>query len=193
MNLPAYIRLSKVGYSQSGAISGLLTEKSNTEDLLRDHSTVLIRAAKSVDEGVIEVEALERWHRLKVHGMPLMRYLGEGKMELLCRKIKSSPGIRLKTIPRWLINEECLKERLESGNERGSAIVITVRTEIEASKLCAKGLRFRGAPKVVEKYWEAGLNSFFFFFFLPVYRLYTTRGVMTDLKCLYITRFNLAL
>ena len=33
----------------------------------------------------------------------------------------------------------------------------------------------------------------FFFLFLPVYRLYTTRGVMTDLKCLYITRFNLAL
>jgi len=41
-NLPAYIRFSKVGYSQSGAISGLLTEKSNAEDLLRDYSTTLI-------------------------------------------------------------------------------------------------------------------------------------------------------
>lgn len=89
-NLPAYVRFSKVGYSRSGAISGLLTEKSNAEDLLRDYSTLLIRTAKSVNGGVIGVETLERWHRLEVHGMPLMRYLGEGKMELLCREIESS-------------------------------------------------------------------------------------------------------
>lgn len=157
--VPAYTRFSKVGYSQSGAISGLLTEKSNAEDLIRDHSNALIRAAKSVDEGVIGVEALERWQRLKVHGMPLLRYFGEGKMELLCREIESSTGIKLKTTPRWLINEARLEERLESGDGRGSAIVITVGNEAEASKLCAKGLRFGGAPKVVEKYWEAGPSS----------------------------------
>lgn len=91
--------------------------------------------------------------------MPLMRYLGEGKMELLCREIESSTGIRLETIPRWLINEERLEKRLESGNGRGSAILITVGTEIEASKLFAKRLRFGGAPKMVEKYWEARPSS----------------------------------
>ena len=85
VNLPAYVRFSKVGYSQSGAISGLLTEKSNAEDLIRDYLTILIRAAKSVDERVIEVEALERWYRLK----PLTCYLGEGKMELHYREIES--------------------------------------------------------------------------------------------------------
>ena len=159
VNLPAYIRFSKLGYSQSGAISGLLTEKSNAEELLRDHSTMLIRAAKSIDGGVIGIETLERWHRLKVHGMPLMRYLGEGKMELLCREIESSTGIKLKTLPRWLISEARLEERLETGNGKGSAIVITVGNEAEASKLCSKGLRFGGAPKVVEKYWEAGPGS----------------------------------
>ena len=158
-NVPAYVRFIKVGYSQSGAISGLLTEKSNAEELLGEYSTTLIRAAKSVDEGVVGVEKLERWHRLKVHGMPLMRYLGEGKMELLCREIESSTGIKLKTMPRWLISEARLEERLEAGNGKGSAIVITVGSEVEASRLCAKGLRFGGAPKVVEKYWEAGPSS----------------------------------
>ncbi len=144
VNLPAYVRFSKVGYSQSGAISGLLTEKSNAEDLIRNYLTVLIRAAKSVDERVIEVEALERWYRLK----PLTRYLGEGKMELHYREIESSTGIRLKTTPRWLINEERLEERLKSENGRGSAIVITFGNEAGALKLCAKGIRFGGAPKV---------------------------------------------
>lgn len=144
VNLPAYVRFSKVGYSQSGAISGLLTEKSNAEDLIRDYLTILIRAAKSVDERVIEVEALKRWYRLK----PLTCYLGEGKMELHYREIESSTGIRLKTKPRWLINEERLEERLKSENGRGSAIVITVGNEAGALKLCAKGIRFGGALKV---------------------------------------------
>lgn len=30
---------------------------------------------------------------------------------------------------------------------------------VEASTLYAKGLRFRRVPKVVEKYWEVGLDS----------------------------------
>ena len=75
-----YTRFSRVGYSQSGAISALLTKKSSAEQLVGNHSNILIRAAKAVDAGVIGVEALERWQRLKVHGMSLGRYLGEGKM-----------------------------------------------------------------------------------------------------------------
>lgn len=157
--VPAYMRFSRVGYSQSGAISALLTERSNAEDLIRHHSNTLIRAAKSIDEGVIGVEALERWHRLKVHGMPLMRYLGEGRMEVLSWKIESSTGIKLKATPRWLISEARLEDRLDTGTGRGSAIVITVGSEEDVSKLCAKKLRFGGAPKVVKKYWEAGPSS----------------------------------
>lgn len=91
--------------------------------------------------------------------MPLGRYFGEGKMELLSRKIESSTGKKIKTNPRWLINEARFEDRLESGNGRGSAIVITVGNSTEASQLCSKGLRFGGALKVAEKYWEAGPSS----------------------------------
>ena len=80
-------------------------------------------------------------------------------MEVLYREIKSSTGIQLKTVPRWLVSESRLDERLESGTRRGSAIVITVGTSEEAAKLCSKGLRFGGALKVVEKYWEARPGS----------------------------------
>ena len=80
-------------------------------------------------------------------------------MEVLCREIESSTGIQLKTVPCWLISESQLEKRLESGTGRGSAIVITVGTSEEASKLCSRGLRFGGALKVVEKYWEAGPSS----------------------------------
>lgn len=93
-----------MGYSQSGAPSGLLIDKSNADDLIRGHSNVLIRESKLVDEGVTGVEALEWWQRLKVHGMPSTALFGEGKMELLCREIESSTGIRLKTLIHHLID-----------------------------------------------------------------------------------------
>lgn len=154
--IPGYTRFSWVGYSQSRAISALLTEKSSVEQLISNYSNIIIRAAKAIDGGMIRVEALERWERLKVHGMSLARYLGERKMEILCQEIESSMGIQLKTVPCWLISVGRLEERLKSGTRRRSAIVSTMGTSEEAAKLCSKRLRFGGAVKVVEKYWEAG-------------------------------------
>ncbi len=149
---PATVRFSRIGYSQSGAISTLLTEKADAKELLETRRNILIRVAKTVDAAVIGAEALEHWQRLKVHGMPLGRYLGEGKMELLRREVESSTGVQLKTTPRWLIHESRLRERQELGDYRGSSIVITVANNSDATYLCAKGLRFGGTLKVVERY-----------------------------------------
>ena len=154
-----YIRFTRVRYAPSGAISALLTEKADAGQLIPRRSNVLIRAVKAVDSAVVGIEVLEHWQRLKVHGMPLERYLGKGKMELLRREVESATGIQLKSIPRWLISESRLREQQESSNKRGSAIVITVSSESEAKKLCASGLRFGGIVKVVEKYWESGPSS----------------------------------
>ena len=88
--------------------------------------------------------------------MSLARYLREGKIEVFSRKIESSTGIQLKTVPRWLISESWLEKQLESGTGKKSAIVITVGTSKKTSKLCSRGFRFGGALKLVEKYWEAG-------------------------------------
>ncbi len=91
--------------------------------------------------------------------MPLERYLGKGKIELFKREVELSTRIQLKTIPRWLIHESRLKEGQESGYYCSSFIIITVVSSSEATHLCAKGLRFGGTFKVVERYWEAGPRS----------------------------------
>lgn len=80
-------------YLQSGAISEIFTENSNGEELISNYSNILIRAAKSIDKIVIKVDALERWQRLKIHGMLLAQYLGDEIMEILCREIESSKQI----------------------------------------------------------------------------------------------------
>ena len=91
--------------------------------------------------------------------MPLERYLGKGKMELLKQEVELSTGIQLKTIPRWLISEDQLRQAQITRNKQCSAIVITIKGETEAKKLCALGLRYGRFTKVVEKYWEAGPSS----------------------------------
>ena len=92
-------------------MSALLNEKADTGSIIPRMSNVLIRAAKTIDQAIVGVEVLEHWQRLKVHGIPLERYLGEGNMDLLKREVKSSTGIELKTLPRWLINEDRLREQ----------------------------------------------------------------------------------
>lgn len=145
-------RFIRVKYAPSGAILALLTEQANTGVLLPRLSNLLIRTAKTVDPAVVGVEILKHWQRLKIYAMSLERYLGEGKMELLKREVELSTGIQLKTLPRWLISEDRLRETQTTGSKRGSAIVITVKREAEAKKLCASGLRFGGLVRVVENF-----------------------------------------
>lgn len=102
--ISTYTQFNWVRYLQFGAISNLYTEKSSIEQLVSNHSNMLISVTKTVDLGVIGVEAIERWQKIKVHEMSLTRYLGKRKIEVLCCKIKSSTGIQLKMIPHWLIS-----------------------------------------------------------------------------------------
>ena len=92
------IRFLRVKYSLSGAVFALLTEKANAGLSIPQLSNVLIRAAKTVNIAIIEIDILEHWQRLKVHGMSLDRYLGYSKIELLRQEVESSTGIQLKTI-----------------------------------------------------------------------------------------------
>lgn len=58
--------------------------------------------------------------------MPLARYLEPGKLELVKRKVESSTGIWLKTVPQWLISKKWFKEQQKVSNNQGSVLVITV-------------------------------------------------------------------
>lgn len=51
----AYIKFNKVDYFQSSVISGLFAKKSNAKKLLKNHLTLLIRIAKSINKKVIKI------------------------------------------------------------------------------------------------------------------------------------------
>lgn len=82
--IPTYTQFNKVKYLQSQAISALLTEKFNVEELISNHSNIRIRVAKSIEERVIRTEILERWQQLNVNRILLVPYLGEKIIEIPC-------------------------------------------------------------------------------------------------------------
>ena len=57
--IPADTKFSRVRYLQSEVISTLFIEKSSAEQLVSNHSNILIRAAKIIDIDVIAVKPLE--------------------------------------------------------------------------------------------------------------------------------------
>lgn len=128
-----YIRFSKMGYLSAGAAFALLTEKSIAEQLVANHLNILIKVTIIVNVGIIVVEALECWQRLKIYRISYMRYLEKRKMEVLCRKIELFMRIQLKTIPYLLISESWPEKYLESNVGKRSAINITMGIKEEAA------------------------------------------------------------
>jgi hypothetical protein len=61
----------------------------------------LIAAICQADLAVVSVELSEQWHQVKVHGVPLRRYLTLG-LGLAREEIKLSTNYRLKGDPMWL-------------------------------------------------------------------------------------------
>lgn len=111
------IQFSQARYVFSGAISALFTKKTDIKQLIFQQSNLLIKAIKSIDQVVMGVNVLKYCQRLKVHEMSPNRFLKKEKMELLKRKIELATKIQLKTLPYWLISENCLKKQQKSSNK----------------------------------------------------------------------------
>ena len=75
--VPRQVKAIKVSYSEKGVISVLLSERLNAEELVARHRDRLIKVIKTVDVAVTGVEIVTKWHKVKLAGMPLDRYLQE--------------------------------------------------------------------------------------------------------------------
>lgn len=58
---------------------------------------VLIESAKRIDPDEINVEAIEKWYRLKLPKKFLDLSFGDKKLEFLRKKVKSYPGFIFKS------------------------------------------------------------------------------------------------
>jgi len=155
--LPEHIRLIKLGYTPTGAISGLLSEKAIVPVIIPAYSDSIIKIAIQFDPAITGIGQAEQWYRLKVHKVLLSRYLGSPEgLRLAKEEIEATQGLSMPLSPQWLANKEEMKRRYDSGESKFSTITITVRNKLEADTLMAKGLHFGGYNHTVTRYWETG-------------------------------------
>ncbi|ODM16205.1 hypothetical protein SI65_08204 [Aspergillus cristatus] len=160
---PAFIRVVDAGYTNTGAITILLEKGTLGSMLLPDYKDLLVTAARQADPAVISVELPEQWYRVKVHGVPIRRYLTCGLAlaheeivpPLAREEIELGTEYQLKRNPTWLRSSK----ELQNSNQKGSTIVITVGSLEEARRLLINGIRFGGSRYKTEQYWETGVDT----------------------------------
>ena len=79
--VPTHIRIFQLRRNERGTPAGLSTPNAPAEQLLSYRDTIL-RAARTVDPAIVDIVKNETWRRLKIHGVPLERYLGKGTFGL---------------------------------------------------------------------------------------------------------------
>jgi hypothetical protein len=153
---PHWICIREVKRNDNGTITGMTTEMC-TVDNLRKYEAVVIKAARIVDRGIIGFKENKAWQRLKIHGVPLNRYVGRGTngLEKLREEIQAeNAGVTIPMAARWLGRVPQLKERWASRIITASSVVFAVRGEDTTHKLFREGGRICGNRYTVERYHE---------------------------------------
>jgi hypothetical protein len=159
--VPDHIRLAKLRRNDNGVLTGLVGDRTNATQFLLYRETIL-RAARKADPGVIAVESNETWARLKIHGVPLHRYMRDDPAEglrLLREEIEAeNPGV---TIPlaSWLAAPRLIKARRDRGEISKSSVVFAVKERSAADRLRTKGIRAAGIYYAVERYVSEGPDA----------------------------------
>lgn len=143
-------RLTGLRYTRRGHLSGLTAEYASANDVL-EHAAEVTAAAYKLDPAVVKIEKTEKWRKLRVHGVSLDRYLGDGGLDLAKEEIELMTGESLPYTPRW-IRGDGLEERFHSGTVNHSTLVVTVKSKTTADSIIAKGLSFGGRRHEAEKF-----------------------------------------
>jgi hypothetical protein len=159
--VPAHIRIASVRQNHRGTISAVTSELATAEMALR-FKDLIITAARSVDKGVIDLQPNDTWTRLKIHGVPLKRYLGrgtEGLEKLREEFVAENNDLEIPTRIYWLGSPTRIKERFNNGEIVASSVVFAVRGHAEIQKLMRVGIKAAGMRYEVETFLSAGPDS----------------------------------
>jgi hypothetical protein len=148
------VRLTKMGYTDKGNLTGVMSENASADELL-NYASVVMAVVKKLDPEVAYMEKTEKWLKLRVHGVELDRYMSEGGLDVAREEIELMTGEQLPFAPRW-IKGDTLAERFNSGSIKRSTLVLTVKSKKAADVIMAKGLTFGGRRHEVERFWERG-------------------------------------
>ena len=143
---PAHIRIMNARRNAKGAITAI-THQIATAEMAMRYRDVISTAATTVDRGVLDVEEHGTWERLKIHAVPLVRYMGkgtEGVQKMREEFEAENEGIKVPTQVRWLANPSTIRDRKKNGEIAASSVVCEVKGSKVAQVLVKKGIKAAG-------------------------------------------------
>jgi hypothetical protein len=156
VGVPYWICLRDVRRNERGTITGTTAEFCTADMLLQYRDNVII-AARTVDKGIVGIEANESWQKVKIHGVPLDRYVGKGTqgLEKFREEVQAeNAGVVIPLAVRWLGKMSTIKERWANGEITSSSVTFAVKGEAAVKKMVREGVRVCGLRYKVELYLE---------------------------------------
>jgi len=158
---PAHVRIMNAKRNAKGTIMAI-THQNATAAMTLAYHDVIITAARTVDKGVIDVEENEYWKRLKIHAVPLVRYMGNGTegLQKMQDKIHAeTEGVVIPIQVRWLANPHSIRERRQRGEISALSVVFIVKGNKAAHKLVKEGIKAAGVWYRVKPFTNIGPES----------------------------------
>lgn len=115
----------------------------------------MIRAARSADSSVTGLEARTAWWWVKVHGIPVARYVGKGShgTDSLREELEAeNGGVKIPSTVRWLSGAASVKARYKDRTITASSVVFAVSDESTYRSIRRGGLRLQGRRCETEAY-----------------------------------------
>jgi len=160
--VPHFVRIQGVTKNTRGCLSTITTPAATAEMLIR-YREIVIKAARKVDAGIVDIETNELWERVKMHGVNFDRYLGKktgGGLEKLRQELQAeNEGVVLPLAINWIGGPKDVQKKKAEG-KIASSVVFAVKGSKMAEKVLKGGLRAAGVKYDVEKFVNAGPDSF---------------------------------
>jgi len=160
--VPHFVRIQGVTKNTWGCLSTITTPGATAEMLIK-YREIVIKAARKVDAGIMDIEMNELWKRVKMHGVNFDRYLGKktaGGLEELRQELQAeNKGVVLPLAINWIGGPKYVQKKKGNG-KKASSVVFAVKGSKMAEKVLKRGLRAAGVKYDVERYMNAGPDCF---------------------------------
>jgi len=136
-NVPHFVRIQGVTKNTRGCLSMITTPAATAEMLIR-YRELVIKAARKVDAGIVDIETDELWERVKMHGVNFDRYLGKktgGGLEKLRQELQAeNEGVVLPLAINWIGGPKDVQKKKVEG-KKASSVVFAVKGSKMAEKV----------------------------------------------------------
>jgi len=162
VKVPHFICIQGVTKNTRRCLTAITTPGATAEMLIR-HREIVIKAARKVDAGIVDIETNELCERVKMHGVNFDRYLGkktgQGLEKWRAELQAENKGVVLTLAINWIGGPKDVQKKKGDG-KKASSVVFAVKGSDMAERVLKGGLRAAGIKYDVEKFMNAGPDSF---------------------------------